>query len=124
MDPKVCNKLLTTHRRGLGDDVEALRGRFPSGGVPAKAPRWDLADTYGCGGGIRFSWSLLMVSGYGCIYRRKSRSVDARGAHEGGGRAGHPRGCLACFLISNPSPLDTFVPKRSLPKVSSCLDSV
>ena len=29
MDPKVCGKLLTTHRRGLGDDVEALRGRFP-----------------------------------------------------------------------------------------------
>ena len=29
MDPKVCGKLLTTHQRGLGDDVEALRGRFP-----------------------------------------------------------------------------------------------
>ena len=24
MDPKVYGKLLTTHRRGLGDDVEAL----------------------------------------------------------------------------------------------------
>lgn len=33
MDPKVCGKLLTTHRRGLGDDVEALRDRFPP---PAK----------------------------------------------------------------------------------------
>ena len=29
MDPKVCGKLLTTHRRGFGVDVEALRGRFP-----------------------------------------------------------------------------------------------
>ena len=29
MDPKVCGKLLTTHRRGLGDDEEALHGRFP-----------------------------------------------------------------------------------------------
>ena len=29
MDPKVCGKLLTTHRRGLGDDVEALHDRFP-----------------------------------------------------------------------------------------------
>ena len=29
MDLKVCGKLLTTHRRGLGDDVEALYGRFP-----------------------------------------------------------------------------------------------
>ena len=29
MDPKVCGKLLTHHRRGYGVDVEALRGRFP-----------------------------------------------------------------------------------------------
>ena len=25
-----------------------------SGGAPEQAPRWDLADTEGCGGGIRF----------------------------------------------------------------------
>ena len=61
MDPEVCSKLLTTHRRGLGDDVEALHGRSPSDGAPAKAPRWDLADTEGCGGGIRFSWCFLDV---------------------------------------------------------------
>ena len=29
MDPKVCGKLLTHHRRGYGVDVEALRDRFP-----------------------------------------------------------------------------------------------
>ena len=29
MDPKVYGKLLTTHQRGYGVDVEALRGRFP-----------------------------------------------------------------------------------------------
>ena len=29
MDPKVSGKLLTTHRRGYGVDVEALHGRFP-----------------------------------------------------------------------------------------------
>ena len=71
MDPKVCGKLLTTHRRGLGDDVEALPGRFPLGGASAKAPRWDLADTEGYGSGNSFSWSLLMFSGYMGIYRRK-----------------------------------------------------
>ena len=27
MDPKIYGKLLTTHRRGLGDDGEALHGR-------------------------------------------------------------------------------------------------
>ena len=71
MDPKVCGKLLTTHRRGLGDDVEALHGRFPLRGAPTKAPRWDLVDIEGCGGGIRFSWCSSMVSGYVGIYRRK-----------------------------------------------------
>ena len=29
MDPEVCGKLLTTHRKGLGDDVETLHGLFP-----------------------------------------------------------------------------------------------
>ena len=29
MDPKVCGKLLTHHRRGYGVDVEALHDRFP-----------------------------------------------------------------------------------------------
>ena len=29
MDPNVCGKLLTTHWRGYGVGVEALRGRFP-----------------------------------------------------------------------------------------------
>ena len=43
----------------------------PSGVAQAKAPRWDLADTEGYGGGIRFSWMLLLVWGYVGIYRRK-----------------------------------------------------
>jgi len=28
----------------------------PSGDAPMKAPRWDLADIEGCGGGNSFSW--------------------------------------------------------------------
>ena len=68
MDPKVHGKLLTTHRRGLGDDVEALRRRVPSSEAPAKAPRWDLADTEGCGGGNSFSWCSWMFTGYVDIY--------------------------------------------------------
>ena len=61
----------------------------PSGRAPAKAPRWDLADTEGCGGGNSFSWCSWMFSGYVDIYRRKKWSVEPRGAHEGGGCA-HP----------------------------------
>ena len=44
---------------------------YPSGGAPAKAPRWDLADTEGYDGGTRLSWLVLMFSGYVGIYRRK-----------------------------------------------------
>ena len=43
----------------------------PSGGAPVKAPRWDLADTEGYDGGIRFLLAPLMFSGYVGIYRRK-----------------------------------------------------
>ena len=47
--------------------------RIVSRGVdaPAKAPRWDLADTEGYNGENSFSWSPLMFSGYVGIYRRK-----------------------------------------------------
>ena len=36
-----------------------------------KAPRWDLADTEGYGGGNCFSLAPWMFSGYMGIYRRK-----------------------------------------------------
>ena len=47
MDPKVCGKLLTTHRRGLGVDIEALHGGFPLWQSTDDGPRWDLADIKG-----------------------------------------------------------------------------
>ena len=57
MDLKVCGKLLTTHRRGYGVDVEAVRDRFhPPGGAPEKDPRWDLTGIEDCGGGNMVSW--------------------------------------------------------------------
>ena len=59
----------------------------PSGGALGKAPRWDLAGTEGCGGGNRVLAPVLMFPGYMSIYRRKGRSGELRGAHEGGGRA-------------------------------------
>ena len=71
MDPKVCGKLLTTHRRGYGVDVKPSMIDSPSGGAPEKAPRWDLTGTEGCGGGNKVSWCSPMVSVYMGIYRRK-----------------------------------------------------
>ena len=43
----------------------------PCDRVPAKAPRWDLADTEGYNGGNCVSWCSWMFSGYVGIYRRK-----------------------------------------------------
>ena len=71
MDPKVCGKLLTLHRRGDGVDVEALRDRFPLRQDAGKGPRWDLTGTEGCGGGKVVSWLPLMFLGNKVIYRRK-----------------------------------------------------
>ena len=55
----------------------------PSGRVPEQAPRWDLMDTEGCGGGIRFLAPVLIVRGYVGICRRKEYV---------GGALGGPRG--------------------------------
>ena len=43
----------------------------PSDGAPVTAPRWDLMDTEGYGGGIRVLAPYLIVWGYVGIYRRK-----------------------------------------------------
>ena len=78
----------------------------PSGGAPEQAPRWDLMDTKGCGGGIRFLAPSLVVWGYIGIYRRKEYVVGAtegpRGwrARLGGGQARPlPRGLLLIGLM-------------------------
>ena len=71
----------------------------PSGGAPEQAPRWDLVDTEGCGGGIRFLAPVLIVWGYVGIYMRKEyvggapRGPRGRGRTLGGGRP-HPRDLL------------------------------
>ena len=57
----------------------------PSGGAPEQAPRWDLVDTEGCGGGIRFLAPYLIVWGMWIYIGGRSMSVELRGAHEVGG---------------------------------------
>ena len=65
----------------------------PSGRVPTKAPRWDLADTEGYDGGNISSVAPWMFSGYVGLYRRKKyagghpRGPRDRGAHPIGGTA-------------------------------------
>ena len=61
-----------------------------SAGALEQAPRWDLVDTEGCGGGIRFLAPVLIVRGYVVINRRKEyvggapRGPRGRGARLGG----------------------------------------
>ena len=95
----------------------------PFGRAPEKAPRWDLLGIEGCGGGNRVLAPVLMVWGYIGIYiGGRSRSVELRGAHEGGGRAQGgrraplPRGLLGDFLTSTPSPLDHTCSKNHVPE--------
>ena len=67
---------------------------------------------------------LLDVCGvYEYIYiGGRSRSVEQRGAHEGGGRAHGgrhaplPRGLLDCVLTSTPSPLDHVYSENHVPE--------
>jgi len=74
----------------------------PFGRSPEKAPRWDLTGTEGCGGGKVVPWLPLMFSGYVGIYiGGRSRSVEPRGAHEGGGRA--QEGRRAPYLMASSS---------------------
>ena len=56
MDPKVCGKLLTLHRRGNGVAVEALRDRIPLRQITGKGPKMGSHGTEGCGGGKVVSW--------------------------------------------------------------------
>ena len=93
----------------------------PSGRVPAKAPRWDLADTEGYGGGNCVSWCSWMFSGYVGIYRRKKyvggrpRGPRDREARPIGG-ALLSRGGSGCFLTCTPSSPDLVRSKNHAPK--------
>ena len=69
-----------------------------SGGAPEQAPRWDLMDTEGYGGGIRFLAHVLIVWGYVGIYRRKEYVGGATGGPRGWRARLLPHGLLFCFL--------------------------
>src|SRR3954468_7043414 len=116
MDPKVCGKLLTHHQRGYGVDVEALRDRFPLLQERRKRPQDGISWVQkvaaveigfrGAPGCFRGIW--LYIGG-------RSRLVELRGAHAPWARP-HPRGLLASFLTSTPSPLDHVCSKNNSPE--------
>ena len=72
----------------------------PSGRVPAKAPRWDLADTEGYSGGNCVSWCSWMFSGSVGIYRRKKYVGGCpRGRRD---RGACPIGGAPSYLVEAP----------------------
>ena len=103
MDPKVCGKLFTHHRRGYAVDVEALRDRIPLRQIAGKGPRSDLTGTEGSGGGKVVSWLPWMFSGYKSIYRRKKYVGGATRGPQGWGHAqgaGLPPWLMASSFVS------------------------
>ena len=96
-----------------------------------KAPRWDLADIEGCGGGNRVFAPYLMFPGYMGIYKRKKYVGGAtrgpRGWRARLGEVGAPPYLVLSSLIDLHR-LQVlwimFVPKITFPKVSFRLDSV
>ena len=116
MDPKVCGKLLTTHRRGLGGDGEALHGRFP---LQRSA---DEGSKMGSPGYKRIRWWKLcfvcpwMFSGYVGLYRRKKYVGGRPRGPRDRGRALLSCGGLGCFLTCTPSPLDHVRSKNHAPE--------
>ena len=91
----------------------------PSGRVPVKAPRQDLADIEGYGGGNCVSSASQMFSGYIGIYRRKKYvGGRPRGTRDTGhalqeGRALLSRGALGAFLTCTPGSLDQICSKNN-----------
>ena len=87
----------------------------PSGGALAKAPRWDLADTEGYGGGNCVSSAPWMFSGYVGLYWRK-KYVGGRPSGPPG-RGGRPpilwEPCLLLVLHSKSSGSRSFQKSRS-----------
>ena len=102
----------------------------PSGRVPAKAPRWDLADTEGYGGENIYPVAPWMFFGVRrLIYEEEVRRWPPEGPTRQGARPteGAPSYLVAASAASWRALQVlriTFVPKITLPKVSFRLDSV
>ena len=91
MDPKVCGKLLTTHRRGYGVDVEALRDWIPLRQFAGKGPKMGSHGYRRLRWWKMVSWLSWMFLGYKSIYRRRKSVRGAIRGPRGWGRAHPPR---------------------------------
>ena len=123
MDPKVCGKLLTHHRRGYGVDVEALRDGCPlqrSSGIGPKMGshgyrrlRW-WNQVFGSVSGSLGVRRYIQEEG---VRRWSNRGpMRVEGTPMGGRRAPLPRGLLLYFLTQGPSLLDLVRSENHVPE--------
>ena len=122
MHPKVYGKVLTTHRKGYGVDVEALHGRFPLQRSADEGSKMGSRGYRRLRRGNCVSVAPWMFSGYVGIYRRKkyiggrSRGPGDRGAPRRGGRTLLSPGRLVCCLTCTPSSPDHVRSKNHAPE--------
>ena len=93
MDPKVCGKLLTLHRRGNGVYVEALHDRIPLRQDAGKGPQMGSHGYRRLRKWKMVSWLSWMFSGYKSIYRRRNQVRGTTRVPRGWGRALPPWAC-------------------------------
>ena len=121
MDPKVYGKLLTTHWKGYGVDVEALHG-----GIPLRQNAGD-GSKMGSRGYRRLRWRKYflvapwMFLGYVGLYRRKKYVGGRPRGPRDRGRPTGERGPLSCgvlgsFLTCTPSSPDLVRSKNHAPE--------
>ena len=120
MDPQVCGKLLTLHRRGNGVDVEALRDRIPLRQDAEKGPKM---GSHGYRRLRRWKSGFVAPLDVFRVFENIQAEEIGRWSHEGPtrvggapyppGRASRPCGCLVAFLTCTPSPLDVFWSKKN-----------
>ena len=92
----------------------AERRKRPQDGV-SRVPKVVVVELgfRGAPGCLRGTWTYI---------GGRSRSVEQREAHEGGGRAPLPRGLLVGCLTSTPSPMDHVCSKNNFPEVFILFD--
>ena len=130
MDPQVCGKLLTHHRKGSKVDEEALRERFPLRQSTGKGLQMGSRKNRGLR--RRQGFFFWLSNGFRIFenlqkWNQVKRSHEDPTRHQGAptrGRVLLPCGGFVNLLASSPSLQDLFCPEKNLQKVSWHLDFV
>ena len=109
MDPKVCGKLLRTHRRGLGVDIEALHGWFPLRRSLRRLQDGISRIQKVAAVELGFWLPVLIVQGYVGIYGRKKYVGGSPGCPRGRGARPGGWGCPPPAWAARDSPGPTSI---------------